>query len=155
MVSSIFDERLMRPARQGGVTILEFIAFIGLAALVIAGALMLYDAGSTGARVSDYRVGLNAVLLEAKHKVAESGGASFTPSAIKAPAAWKPSQSGNGWVFDGAPITLTQNGDGSFKLSITGLRNAELAKQLATQSLFQRPGVLNAPTSVEWDQIRP
>lgn len=143
----------VRPARgQFGVTILEFIAFIGLAALVIAGALMLYNSGSSGARAKEFFQGLNSLALGAKQMAAGGNAQNVPASAITPPASWQAAN--NGWTYDGATITYTDNNDGSFSLEVSGLRSPDVAKQLTGKQIFQVAGLANGDSGVSWNRIR-
>ena len=92
-----------RLARVGGYTLLELIAFIGLAGLVIAGALILYFSGSTAAKNQDIIKSANELALSVR-KTCESGGyvGCLTNSnnfdKVEAPVGWELSASDRNWV---------------------------------------------------------
>ncbi|MEY3202585.1 MAG: hypothetical protein RIR70_2135 [Pseudomonadota bacterium] len=74
--------------RQAGVTILEFIAFIGLAALVIAGALSLYNTASKGNMSQEVFKTASAVATAARQVASGTSGGGAAATAIPAPTGW-------------------------------------------------------------------
>ena len=107
--------------QQLGVTILEFIAFIGLAALVIAGALSLYGSGVDSAKVQEMRQVAAAIATQVRQKAAAAGSYSTVSMAgIQPPAGWehnsaksnihKNTEDGYNFTFEGVgatQVTLT------------------------------------------------
>ncbi|MEY3201056.1 MAG: hypothetical protein RIR70_606 [Pseudomonadota bacterium] len=138
--------------RQLGVTILEFIAFVGLAALVIAGALMLYNIGNTGAKATEFLTGLHSLAMGARQLGQATNGQNVSAASISPPALWQPA--GSGWTYDGATIVFTNNNDGSFSLQVSGLRSTELAQQLEGKSIFQVIGQTSGSYGVSWNTIK-
>lgn len=137
--------------RQTGVTILEFIAFIGLAALVIAGALMLYNAANAGAKAKDFTVAITAIALAAKQAATHGSAGAVTAASLSAPSGWEPS--GSGWSYANATLAFTNNNDNTFTLKLSGLSNADVAKQLVGKAVFGVAGVANGPAGVDWVAI--
>ena len=140
-----------RTHRQTGVTILEFIAFIGLAALVIAGALMLYNAANAGAKAKDFTVATTAIALAAKQAGIDGSANAVTAALISAPSGWVPS--GNGWGYANATLAFTNNNNGTFTLKLSGVSNADVAKQLVGKAVFGVVGVANGSAGVDWAAI--
>ena len=140
-----------RTPRQTGVTILEFIAFIGLAALVIAGALMLYNAANAGAKAKDFTVATTAIALAAKQAATDGGPNAVTAALISAPSGWL--RSGSGWGYANATLAFTNNNDGTFTLKLSGVSNADVAKQLVGKAVFGVVGVANGSAGVDWAAI--
>ncbi len=75
---------------QAGVTILEFIAFIGLAALVIAGALALYQTANSGAKSKEIQEVANGLVATIRSTAASQAktAAGITTSMITIPSGW-------------------------------------------------------------------
>ena len=75
---------------QAGVTILEFIAFIGLAAIVIAGALGLYSNASTTQRAQEITRAATGLLSTARAAYATSNVSNWALAAqnVSAPTGW-------------------------------------------------------------------
>jgi len=87
---------------QAGVTILEFIAFIGLAALVIAGALGLYSTANTGASNQSYVEGVTGIVTSVRQLAAgNSAPADLLLSQVQTP---------KGWTLNGDTMTHTKTG---------------------------------------------
>ena len=97
--------------RQAGVTILEFIAFIGLAALVIAGALGLYSSANSGAQANDLFQAASGIATTVR-QVAAGGTIPPVGSSISAPTGWTT-------TTNLSPMTYTKTGSASTKIVLT------------------------------------
>ena len=106
--------------RQAGVTILEFIAFIGLAALVIAGALGLYQTANTGASNSDFVQGVAGIITSLRQVGAGADGANVRAASITVPTGW--SLAGQTFTHrkSTATVTLATPTNANFTLNLAG-----------------------------------
>ena len=120
--------------RQAGVTILEFIAFIGLAALVIAGALGLYSSANSGAQANDLFQMASGIATTVR-QVAAGGTIPPVGSTISAPTGWRAATTTS-------PMTYTKDGSASTKIVLTlGTNNFTIALTAAdTKSAEQVTG---------------
>lgn len=118
---------------QAGVTILEFIAFIGLAALVIAGALSLYGSGSAGAAANDVVSTANGVVATLRATYPNGVTVALTKDNLNiagAPAGWTvDSAAATPKIIKGARSITLANGVGTFDLTINAGDN-NLCKQI-------------------------
>lgn len=126
--------------RQAGVTILEFIAFIGLAALVIAGALGLYNSASSGASSNEIVQVANGIVQTLRQTYASNPPGSnpgVPPTTwqaaavnVAAPQGWTAFTDGGLTRKGNQTITVTSVGNNAMQLVIS------VDKQKICQSLL-------------------
>lgn len=113
--------------RQAGVTILEFIAFIGLAALVIAGALGLYNSASTGSSANDVIQAANGMVATLRQTYATSSVSDWRTAAnsvsSSVPNGW------SGWDKTG------KSSRGGVDITITGTSLMNVAVQVSKKNV--------------------
>ena len=138
--------------RQAGVTILEFIAFIGLAALVIAGALGLYNSASSGAKSNDLLTATTSVATSIRSVAA---GASGNPAVLNTqftlPAGWALGGANTTITRQGNTIVWTNSANGTFTLVLTA-QSAESTRPLVNKSINGIVGIV-VNNVVTWTAI--
>lgn len=137
-----FQVVVKKISHQAGVTLLEFIAFIGLVALVLAGSLAMYSSASAGASASDLAVTANGIVLSMRTTFPRGlGTAQYTPAnlnAAGAPAGWgrwatEPGAAGPSLQRGARKFTVTANaGGGTFNLIIDAGDNGLCKRILAS-----------------------
>ena len=140
--------------RQAGVTILEFIAFIGLAALVIAGALGLYTTANTGSQANDLFQSVNGIATATRQVAAGSTPSATTRDNVPAPKGW--TKANNRYNKDGSNginigLATTQNG---FTISLNCTdASADACQQIGTKSIGNTSGVPGTSNNIIWSNV--
>lgn len=141
-----------RPRRQMGVSLLEFIGFIGLAAVVLAGALALYNSARAGADATELTRSVAGVVASLRSAAGVAQARDLNLGAITPPLGWRPVEPAV-WAHGRARLSFANHGNGTFSLALTGISDQAVVKQLVGKPLAGRDAAPAGEDGVVWADI--